>query len=84
MPHRHGSFSRAGARLIAYLGLLALALGRPNHLFTYLLVPVYAFRLDENTKLGLFFAILSALKSNGHSRENKDVIRTALVTPCGI
>lgn len=31
-------------------GLLYLALKRPNHLFTYLLVPVHTFRLDENTR----------------------------------
>ena len=41
-----GVFPSAGAldglsrRLIAYSGLLALALGRPNHLSRYLLVPV--------------------------------------------
>ena len=41
-----GVFSSAGAlddglsrRPLAFLGLLALALGQPNHLFTYLLVP---------------------------------------------
>ena len=55
-----GVFPSAGARFdglsrrrTAYLGLLALALGRPNHLSTYLLVPIRRRRAganDENTK----------------------------------
>ena len=56
-----GVFPSAGARLdglsrrlIAYLGLLALALGRPNHLSRYLLVPMCrrcAGASDENTNV---------------------------------